>query len=107
VQKKTDDDDHNSVLDDIENDPLPNAGVERAPEENRLQEESTTGKPTKTKKKTKTVDDAKVKRSNHACGVCSSVFSSKNKLHQHLKDLNHAVLKTVVVNERKCKKKGK
>ncbi|XP_050520123.1 dnaJ homolog subfamily C member 21 [Daktulosphaira vitifoliae] len=63
-------------------------------------------KPTKNKKKPKPVDNTKVKRSNNVCGVCSSVFSSKNKLHQHLKDSNHAVLK--VVNENiKSKRKGK
>lgn len=105
--KKTNDDDHNSIHDDIENSQLLKADIEEVSKENQPQEESTAKKPTKTKKKTKVVDDTKVKRSNHVCGVCSSMFTSKNKLHQHLKDLNHAVLKTIVVNERKCKKKGK
>lgn len=113
--KKTNDDDHNRIPDDGQN-PIPddtgNSVLEVATEvvalkENQPQEEPTTEKSTKNKKKQKIVETPKIKKSNHACGVCSSVFSSKNKLHQHLKDANHAVLKTVVVNERKCKKKAK
>lgn len=106
--KKTDDDDRNSICDNVENNnPSLEVDTEKVPKENQPQEESTIEKPTKNKKKPKMADDTKVKRSNHVCGVCSTVFSSKNKLHQHLKDSNHAVLKTVVVNERKCKKKVK
>lgn len=108
--KKTNDDDHNSINGDCENEPVPEVTSEELPRENQPQEESeelTTEKSTKNKKKTKVVEKPKVKKSNHVCGVCSSVFSSKNKLHQHLKDANHAVLKTVVVKESKSKKKGK
>lgn len=74
---------------------------------NHLQIESTIEKLTKNQKKLKVIDNPKVKKSNHVCGVCSSVFSSKNKLHQHIKDSNHAVLKTVAVKESRHKKKGK
>lgn len=105
--KKTNDVDNNFICENAENNPLPEMDIEKVPKDNQLQEESATEKPTKNKKKQKTIDDTKVKRSNHVCGICSSVFSSKNKLHQHLKDSNHAVLKTMVVNERKCKRKGK
>lgn len=105
--KKTNDDDHNPVCDDSKNDLVSEMVIEEVPKENIPQEVLITEKSTKNKKKPKIIDNTKVKKSNHACGVCSSVFSSKNKLHQHLKDANHAVLKTVVVNERKCKKKGK
>jgi len=105
--KKTNDDDHNPIPDDTDNYSVPEVETEAASKENQPQEEPTTGKSTKNKKKQKIVETAKIKKSNHVCGVCSSVFSSKNKLHQHLKDANHAVLKTEVVNDRKCKKKGK
>jgi DnaJ family protein A protein 5 len=105
--KKTECDDHCPVGDDNENNVVAEDVAEDVLEESKLQEEPSVGKSSKTKKKQKTFEKAKVKKSNHACGVCSSVFSSKNKLHQHLKDANHVVLKTVVVNERKCKKKGK
>lgn len=105
--KKTNDDDHNCICDDTINNTVPEEVTEEIPKENQHQEERITEKSVKNKKKPKIVDNTKVKKSNHVCGVCSSVFSSKNKLHQHLKDANHAVLKTVVVNERKCKKKGK
>lgn len=105
--KQTNDDDHNFICDDTINDPVPEVVTEEIPNTSQPQEEPPTEKSVKNKKKTKTVDNTKVKKSNHLCGVCSSVFSSKNKLHQHLKDSNHAVLKTVVVNERKYKKKGK
>lgn len=99
-------DDHKSIDNNCENEPNPEV-VENVPNENQPQEEPATEKSTKNKKKPKVVENPKVKKSNHVCGICSSVFSSKNKLHQHLKDANHAVLKTVVINERKSKKKGK
>lgn len=102
--KQTDDDDHNPVC---ESNPAPETSVEITPEEDKPQEELAKEKLMKNKKKPKIADTTKIKKSNHVCGVCSSVFSSKNKLHQHLKDANHAVLKTVVTNERKGKKKGK
>jgi len=106
--KKTNDDDHNPIPDDTDNYSVPEVETEVSlKEENQPQEGPTTEKSTKNKKKQKIVETPKIKKSNHACGVCSSVFSSKNKLHQHLKDANHAVLKTEVVNDRKCKKKGK
>lgn len=109
--KKTDDDDHNPVSnvcdDNIENDPVLNEVIEEVLKENLQQEQPTTQKSTKNKKKQKVVDNIKIKKSNHVCGVCSSVFSSKNKLHQHLKDSNHAVLKMVDINERKSKRKCK
>jgi len=104
--KQIDDNDHNPNNNDVENELVPTTPIEEK-KENEPLEESTVEKSTKNKKKPKIVENVKVKKSNHVCGVCSSVFSSKNKLHQHLKDSNHAVLKTVVVNERKCKKKGK
>lgn len=105
--KKTNDDDHNPIPDDIDNYSVPEVETEVAPKETQPQGEPTTEKSTKNKKKQKIVEAPKIKKSNHACGICSSVFSSKNKLHQHLKDANHAVLKTEVVKDRKCKKKGK
>lgn len=101
-------DDHNFNYNDTENNILEYEVItEKLLQDNQSQEEETTEKTTKNKKKLKIVDNTKVKKSNHTCGVCSTVFSSKNKLHQHLKDANHAVLKTVVTNERKCKRKGK
>lgn len=105
--KQINDDDHNLICNNIENNLEPELVTEELLQENQLQEEQVIEKPTKNKKKLKVVDNTKVKKSNHTCGVCSTVFSSKNKLHQHLKDANHAVLKPVVSNERKCKKKGK
>ncbi|KAL4097712.1 hypothetical protein QTP88_022441 [Uroleucon formosanum] len=105
--KKNNDDDHNPIPDDTDNYSVPEVETQVASKENQPQEEPTTEKSTKNKKKQKIVETPKIKKSNHACGVCSSVFSSKNKLHQHLKDANHAVLKTEVVSDRKCKKKGK
>lgn len=110
--KKSEDDDHNPIsntCDDngTENNLVLDEVTEEIPKENQPQEEPTTQKSTKNKKKPKIAENAKIKKSNHACGVCAAVFSSKNKLHQHLKDSNHAVLKTVNINERKCKKKNK
>lgn len=105
--KKNEQDDHCPVGDDNENNLVPEDVAQDVLEESGPQEEPSEEKSSKIKKKQKTFEKPKVKKSNHVCGVCSSVFSSKNKLHQHLKDANHAVLKTVVVNERKCKKKGK
>lgn len=105
--KQTNDDHHNPTCDDTENNIISEIDTKEKPIENQPLGEPIMEKSTKNKKKPKAIDNTKVKKSNHACGVCSSVFSSKNKLHQHLKDANHAVLKTVVVNERKYKKKGK
>lgn len=105
--KQTGDDDHNPINDDHKSDQTPEVVIESVPKKYQPHEEPPTEKGAKNKKKPKVVDIPKVKKSNHACGVCLSVFSSKNKLHQHIKDANHAVLKTVVVNDRKCKKKGK
>lgn len=105
--KKTEDDDHCPAGDGIEDDLVPEGNVQDVLEKSDPLEQPTVEKSSKNKKKQKIVEKPKVKKSNHVCGVCSSVFSSKNKLHQHLKDANHAVLKTVVVNERKCKKKTK
>lgn len=104
--KQVGDDDHKPVQNDPDGNLVAEEITGEAPNENQLQKEPLTDKSTKNKKKPKIVDVPKVKKSDHKCGVCSSVFSSKNKLHQHLKDANHAVLKTVV-NERKCKKKVK
>ncbi|XP_050443237.1 dnaJ homolog subfamily C member 21 [Adelges cooleyi] len=106
--KQTNGDDQESVCDNIVNN---NAETEKEDVVTTHEDPSVDGpsrvseKLVKNKKKLKLVDNTKVKRSNHACGVCASVFSSKNKLHQHLKDSNHAVLK--VVNEHKSKRKGK
>ncbi|VVC24251.1 Zinc finger, double-stranded RNA binding,DnaJ domain, conserved site,Zinc finger C2H2-type,DnaJ [Cinara cedri] len=103
--KHSNDDDHRHVCESTETHPVTEVDTEEVPKENQPQKEATIEKSPKNKKKQKIMENPKIKKSNHVCGICSSVFSSKNKLHQHIKDSNHAVLKNV--KESRHKKKGK
>lgn len=53
-----------------------------------------------------TVETGEGSDANFSCAVCNASFSSKTKMHQHIKDLGHAALKKVATEGGK-KKKGK